>query len=49
MSDENHRLALRPKAQDSILEKRLSDVSIDRTQWIVKELSFSFACWLDVQ
>jgi len=41
MSNENHRLALRPKAQYSILEKRLSDVCIDSTQWIVKELLFS--------
>jgi hypothetical protein len=41
MSDEYDRLALRTKAQNSILEKRLSDVCIDRTQRIVKELLFS--------
>jgi hypothetical protein len=44
MSDENHRLALRPKPKYGVLEKRLSDMCIDRTEWIVKELSVSLAC-----
>lgn len=49
MSDKNHRLALRTKAQDSILEKRLSDMCIYCTEWIVKELSVSLAYLLDAQ
>lgn len=46
MSNEDHRFALRTKAQYSVLEKRLSNMCVDRTEWIVEELSLSVCCTL---